>query len=357
MITVTKPYLPNQERYIDYVKGIWDREYLTNNGPLVQELENKLMSYLGLGDLLFMGNGTIALQIAIKALDLRGKIITTPFSYVATTSSIVWENCIPVFADVDEETFNIAPESIEQLMSNDVSGIIATHCFGNACDIDAIQKIADQWGIPVIYDAAHAFGSTYRGRSIFGFGDLSTVSFHATKLFHTTEGGAIVCNKKELQEPLRKMRNFGHDGPHKFTGVGINGKNSELHAAMGLCVLEDIEAIMSQRKKQYEYYQSAVQGQLQTLRVTEGCGFNYAYFPVLMGRHVDMDDLMQEMAKENISPRRYFYPGLNTLEYVDNQGNTPISDDISSRVLCLPLYHTLEIEEQSRVINVLERFF
>ncbi len=212
MIPVTKPFLPPREEYETLLRGIWDREYLTNNGPLVQELEEKLKEYLGVPYNLFLTNGTIAIQIAIKALGLRGEIITTPFSYVATTSSIVWEDCTPVFVDIDAHTLNIDPALIEAAITEKTSAILATHVFGNPCNVDAIQAIADKYQLKVIYDAAHCFGTLYQGQSVFNFGDVSTTSFHATKLFHTIEGGAVFCKDKAVQERMKFIRNIWHDG-------------------------------------------------------------------------------------------------------------------------------------------------
>jgi dTDP-4-amino-4,6-dideoxygalactose transaminase len=238
MIPVTKPFLPPIDEYKEYIDGIYQRQWLTNNGPLVNELELKLKEHLNVSHLLYLGNGTIAIQIAIKALELKGEIITTPFSYVATTSSIAWENCKPVFVDIDKDTLNIDPSKIEAAINANTSAILATHVYGNPCDIDAIQRIANKHNLKVIYDAAHCFGTKYKGKSVFEYGDVSTTSFHATKLFHTTEGGAVITTNPELLKKMSYLRNFGHDGPEKFECVGINGKNSEFHAAMGLVNLK-----------------------------------------------------------------------------------------------------------------------
>src|SRR5690606_11269120 len=213
MIPVTKPFLPPREEYDRYLEGIWKRNYLTNNGPLVNEFELRLKEYLEIKHLLYLSNGTIALQLAIKALDLKGEIITTPFSYVATTSSIVWEGCTPVFVDIESRSYNIDPTKIEHAVTSNTSAILATHCFGNPCKIDQIQEIADRHRLKVIYDAAHCFGTKYKGRSVFDFGDVSTTSFHSTKLFHTVEGGAVFTKDPELLKKMAYMRNFGHDGP------------------------------------------------------------------------------------------------------------------------------------------------
>ncbi|MFQ3576752.1 MAG: DegT/DnrJ/EryC1/StrS family aminotransferase, partial [Cytophagales bacterium] len=215
MIQVTKPFLPPENEYLEYIQGIWQRNWLTNNGPLVNELELQLKRKLGLKHLLFLGNGTVALQIALKALEIKGEVITTPFSYVATTSCIVWENLKPVFVDIEPETFNIDPKKIESKITKHTSAILATHCFGNACDINAIEKIAVKHNLKVIYDGAHCFGTNFNGKSIFEFGDISTCSFHATKLFHTIEGGCVVTKDAALTKKMAHQRNFGHNGPER----------------------------------------------------------------------------------------------------------------------------------------------
>lgn len=355
MIPVTKPFLPEKEAYEKYLNGIFGRNWLTNNGPLVNELELQLKKYLGLSHLIYVSNGTIALQLAIKALDIRGDIITTPFSYVATTSSIVWEGSNPIFADIDPESLNISPDSIRKVLTPDTKAILATHCFGNACDIDAIQTIADEYDLKVIYDAAHCFGTTFRGASIFSYGDISTSSFHATKLFHTVEGGAVMTNEAEVLQKLAYMRNFGHDGPAKFFGLGINGKNSEFHAAMGLCVLPKMEEILARRKEQSAFYDELLANlKVQKPRITDNCVFNYAYYPIIFETEEILLASLEELNKKEIFPRRYFYPSLSSLPYVQPQP-TPISDAIAKRVLCLPLYHDLSREEQQMIVRVLLR--
>lgn len=355
MIPVTKPYLPPVEVYQKYIQGIWQRQWLTNNGPLVNKLELKLKNHLNIDHFLYLGNGTVALQIAIKALGLKGEIITTPFSYVATTSSIVWEGCKPVFVDIDEETLNLDPEKIEQAITAETTAIIATHCFGNSCDIDSIQNIAKKYNLKVIYDAAHCFGTTYKGRSILDYGDVSTISFHATKLMHTTEGGGVITKDPKIVKRMAYMRNFGHDSPFKFNGVGINGKNSEFHAAMGLCVLENISEILEKRKEQSKYYDVILKNlQVRKPTITENCGYNYAYYPIIFENKEMVVKTQKALEKNNIFPRRYFYPSLSTLDYVENPG-TPVSDKISSSILCLPLYYDLSVEEQDFIARIMIR--
>lgn len=341
MIPVTKPFLPPLEKYTAYLQGIWDRNWLTNDGPLVNELESKLKEHLKLENLLFVSNGTIAIQIAIKALGIKGKIITTPFSYVATTSSIVWENCSPVFVDINPTTFNIDPLQIESKIDQDTTAILATHCFGNACDIESIDLIAKKHGLKVIYDAAHCFGTNFRGKSIFEYGDVSTTSFHSTKLFHSVEGGAVITRSQEVLRKMALMRNFGHNGPEKFNGVGINGKNSELHAAMGLCNLQYIEKILAKRKSLSQYYDQALQRlDVQRIKIQDGCDFNYAYYPIVFKSEEQALLSKETLERNSVFPRRYFYPSLSSLNYV-NKTTMPVSESVSKRILCLPQYYEL----------------
>lgn len=356
MIPVTKPYLPPLVEYQEYLQGIWEREFLTNNGPLVQELEVKLKDYLEVKNLLYLSNGTIALQIAIKALRLEGEIITTPFSYVATTSSIVWEGCEPVFVDIDPETLNMNPALIEDSIAEQTTGILATHVFGNPCDIEAIQAIADKYDLKVIYDAAHCFGTTYKGRSVFEFGDVSTSSFHATKLFHTVEGGAVFTNNEDLNYRMSKMRNFGHDGFEKFDGVGINGKNSEFHAAMGLCNLVYIDTILDIRRKQCLLYDELLKNTpVQSINIQKDSKWNYAYYPVIFENENVTLKIKEALEEKNIFPRRYFYPSLDTMDYVKSK-EVKVSKDISKRILCLPLYYELKVNNQIQLCSIINKY-
>lgn len=354
-IPVTKPFLPPLGEYVEYLEGIWERNWLTNNGPLVQELEEKLKSYLGLErNLLYVTNGTIALQLAIKALKLEGEIITTPFSYVATTSSIVWEGCTPVFVDIEPARLTIDPEQIEAAITSKTSAILATHVYGLPCFVDEIKDIADRHGLKVIYDAAHAFGCVYRGKSLYDYGDISTASFHATKLFHTVEGGAVMASDPEVERALHHARNFGHAGPEHFFEVGINGKNSEFHAAMGLLNLRYIDEVMNERKSQAHFYREHLQESgLRLLDIPEGLDYNHAYVPVIFPTEAKLLEVVRKMADEGISPRRYFYPGLNTLNYV-TAAKLPLTNDISRRVLCLPVYKGLNRSSVKLIIKLLQ---
>jgi dTDP-4-amino-4,6-dideoxygalactose transaminase len=355
MIPVTKPFLPPIEEYNAYVAGIYKRNWLTNNGPLVNELELKLKEYLQVPHLLYLSNGTIAIQIAIRALELTGEIITTPFSYVATTSSAVWEGLTPVFVDIDPDTFNIDPAKIEAAITPDTSAILATHVYGNPCDIDAIERIAKKHHLKVIYDAAHCFGTLYKGKSVFHYGDISTTSFHATKLYHTIEGGAVFTSDPALLKKMSYLRNFGHAGPEEFASVGINGKNSEFHAAMGLTNLRYINDILASRKSQYLHYQKALQNiDHVELKLQADSDFNYAYYPLILHDETTLLKVKTELEKHWIYPRRYFYPSLNKVPYVKPQ-SMPISEDVSTRVMCLPMFHQLTDEEINFIDRIIAR--
>lgn len=355
MINVSKPFLPPIEEYEDYIKSIWKRNWLTNNGPLVNELELKLKEYLGLDHFLYTSNGTISLQIAIKALGLTGEVITTPFSYVATTSSIAWENCSPVFVDIDPQTLNIDPTKIEEAITEKTTGIIATHVFGNPCDIYAIQKIGDKHGLPVIYDAAHCFGTKFHGKSVFAFGDVSSTSFHATKLFHTGEGGALITQSPELLKRMAQMRNFGHISPIEFEGIGINGKNSEFHAALGLVNLKYIDAILLKRKELTEYYDDRLKTlKCQKILIKDDIEYNYSYYPIILESETLLLKIADGLNSNMVYPRRYFYPSLNTISYAKSRP-MPISESIASRILCLPLYHELEKADIDLITRLLLR--
>lgn len=355
MIQVTKPYLPSKEKLFDYINEIFQNEWLTNNGPLVKKYEASLSTLLNIPQLLYVNNGTIALQIAIKALELKGEIITTPFSYVATTSSIVWENCTPIFVDIDEDTLNIDPTKIEAAISSQTTGILATHCFGNACDIDAIDFIAKKHNIKVIYDAAHCFGTTYKGKSIFNYGDVSTSSLHATKLIHSVEGGLLFANDDLIFKRMHFMRNFGHDGPEKFYGLGINGKNSEFHAAVGLCVLQDFSLIVEKRKEQSLIYDSLLIGvPVKKPFVNINCIQNYSYYPIIFENEKVTLECKKAMEIEGIFPRRYFFPSLNKLPYV-KESDAPISDKIASSILCIPLFHELPVQIQEKIVKIIKQ--
>ena len=355
MIPVTKPFLPPKEEVFSLLEDVWSRNWLTNNGPILSELELRLKDYLNVPHALLVNNGTIALQLAIKSLNLNGEILTTPFSYVATTSSILWENCSPIFVDIDKATLNIDPNKIESAITSNTQAILATHVFGNPCDIEAISKIATKYNIKVIYDAAHCFGSTYLGRSVFNYGDISVTSFHATKLYHTVEGGAVFTQDPHLLQHLASLRNFGHDGPVDFAAIGINGKNSEFHAAVGLVNLNYIDQILSKRKELCSEYDKLLRHEgVMRQEINPDSNINYSYYPVLFQDEGILEKIILELNKFEIYPRRYFYPSLNTVA-IFNPNSCPISENISSRILCLPLYYDMDFIEVKYISRIILR--
>jgi len=355
MINVTKTYLPPFEEYAELLKKVWDSHWITNNGPLVLELEQKLRGFLGVKHLFLVSNGTIAIQVAVKALGLTKEIITTPFSYVASTSAFMWEGCRPVFVDIDPDTYDIDPAKIEAAITSNTEAILAVHVYGNPCKCEAIEAIARKHNLRVIYDAAHAFGVQYNGQSVLNFGDISTLSLHATKIFHTAEGGAIVTNDDAIAAKIAALRNFGQTGPDQFTQVGINAKLSELHAAMGLCLLPRVPEFIATRKTLSALYDSLFAGSsLRTLKIDAGVTFNYAYYPVLFDSEQALVKAMDHLRVHDIIPRRYFYPALNLLPYVPQQ-HLPVAEDISRRILCLPLFVELKPEQVREIVmRVLE---
>jgi dTDP-4-amino-4,6-dideoxygalactose transaminase len=356
MIPVTKPFLPPIQEYEKYLQGIWNRNWLTNNGPLVNELELALKDYLDIKHLLFVTNGTIAIQLAIKALGLKGKIITTPFSYVATTSSIVWEGCEPVFVDIDPVTCNIDHTKIEAAITADTCAILATHVYGNPCDVVAIDEIAKRKNLKVVYDGAHAFGVKLYGKSIFEYGDISTCSFHATKLYHTVEGGAVVTKDPDLLKRMAYLRNFGHDGPERFAELGINGKNSEFHAAMGLVNLKYVNQIIDIRKSlstHYDKFLTNFQGHKPV--ISPGVTYNYAYYPVIFDKEELLIKVVETLNQNWIHPRRYFFPSLEDLPYIHQRSRCEIVDFVAKRALCLPLFDTLTTEEIDMIFRIILR--
>lgn len=351
MIPVTKTFLPPQEEYQAILKRAWDRQWITNRGELVVELEEKLKAHLGVEHLTITTNGTLPLQIAIKALGLTGEIITTPFSYVATTSSIVWEGCTPVFVDIDPEYLTIDETKIEAAITPRTSAILATHVFGNPCNVEAIEVIARRHGLKVIYDAAHCFGVKYKGRSIFDYGDVSTCSFHATKIFHTGEGGAMFTRDADLHQRLFYHHNFGHKTPIEFYGVGINAKISELQAAMGLAVLPYMHEIIDERRRIVDFYNSEFNSNdLKLIKIRPDTEWNYSYYPMIFNSHEQCTKTEKALFSAGVYPRRYFNPSLNKLGYI-NGDSMPISEHMADRILCLPLYCGLNKAEMIHIAS------
>lgn len=336
------------------VQRAYNNGWLTNRGELVQELEQKLSVYLELEEskMLCMTNGTIPLQIALKLLANGGEVITTPFSYVATTAAIVWEGCTPIFVDIHPEYLNIDETKIEAAITDKTTCILATHVFGNPCNVEEIEKIANKHNLKVIYDAAHCFGVKYKGKSIFEYGDVSTCSFHATKVFHTGEGGAIFCKDDELYNKLFQSHNFGHNGPYDFYGLGINGKMSELNAAMGLVNLKFQNDILLKRKEIVDLYLKNLDFKcFRTIKWRDSLHWNYSYFSILFNTEADMLKAKNKLESNNVYPRRYFCPSLNLLPYLSSIEINPISEKISSSVLCLPLYFDLKYKDIQMIIS------
>ncbi|GEN74962.1 DegT/DnrJ/EryC1/StrS family aminotransferase [Chryseobacterium hagamense] len=356
MIPVTQPFLPPQEEYQQYLDGIWKRNWLTNMGPLASQLEMELKDHLRVSHLLFVTNGTVAMQMALKALDIKGEVITTPFSFIATTSSIVWEGCTPVFADIDPTSLNIDPSKIEEAITANTTAILATHVYGNPCDVEAIDRIAKKHNLKVIYDAAHAFGVEINGKSIFEYGDISTCSLHATKLYHSVEGGLVITKDSDLLKKLAYIRNFGISGFDSFAELGLNGKNSEFHAAMGLVNLRYISDIFQKRKALADLYDEKLKNLKAVKPVWHShANNNNAYYPIVLESEELLLKLKTEMDKQEIFTRRYFYPSLAvSLPYL-SKVEMLVTDDIAKRVMCLPFYYDLTFEEVELIARTMLR--
>lgn len=343
---------------MEYVEKIWERNHLTNQGPLLLSLEERLRNYLGLDNLMVVNNGTIALQLAIKALGVEGEVITTPFSYVATTNSLIWEKCKPVFVDINATDCCIDADKIEAAITPATTAIMAVHVYGIPCDVVKIQEIARKHNLKVIYDAAHAFGVSVDGKSLLSYGDISTLSFHATKLFHTIEGGAVYVKDKNIYEELRKYGTFGHVGDDYYL-PGINAKMNEFCAAMGHCVLDDMQDIFDSRQEIAEFYDKTLAStplKYPQPTISGKITLNYSYYPVIFPDELSLLKCISRLNTLSIYPRRYFYPALNTLSFVEYQ-ECPVGEDISSRVLCLPLYPAMKMEEAQIIASTVKKHF
>ena len=357
MIPVTKTFLPPIEEYQKYLEHIWDSNQIANGGKLWSELQVRLKNYLDSPDLILTANGTLPLQIALKALAENGEVITTPFSYVATTAAIVWENCTPVFVDIHPDYLTIDETKIEAAITEKTTAILATHVFGNPCNVQEINKIAKKYGLKVIYDAAHCFGVKFKGESIFNFGDVSTCSFHATKIFHTGEGGAMFCKDPEFYQKLFYSHNFGHKGETEFHGLGINAKMNELQAGMGLAVLPYFERLIKEKSKVVKMYDEELDfSRIRKLKLREETLWNYSYYPVIFRTENELLKLLKELNKENIFPRRYFYPSLNTLHYVTST-KMELSENIAKCILCLPISHSIRKRDVRYIIELVNKTF
>lgn len=356
MIPVTKTFLPKKEEYDTFLNDIWKSGWITNNGKYVNSLEKKLQDYLGVKHCIFVSNGTIAIQIALKVLGISKEVITTPYSYVATTNALLWESCKPVFVDIDPKNFSIDYNLIEAAITENTEAILATHCYGFPGYLLEIEKIAKKYSLKIIYDAAHAFGVSLKGNSVLNYGNLSTLSFHATKLFHTVEGGAIICHDDELAEKIKLYRSFGHEGD-KYFCLGINGKNSEFHAAMGHSVLPYMGDIIKRRKEIYHnYVERLFEFNQFNFSILDDFTYNYSYFPFLAKDEPELLKLILHLNEVDVFPRRYFFPSLNKLPHSTGEA-CPVSENISKRVICLPLYFGLEDEELELIISSIIEFY
>jgi dTDP-4-amino-4,6-dideoxygalactose transaminase len=354
MINVTKTYLPDKEKYKKYIDEIYESGWITNSGPMVQKLEKRLSEYLGVENLILVSNGTVALEIAYRTLNVNEYAITTPFSFVATTSSLLTNGIKPIFADINPKTLNIETNNLVSLITPKTSAIVPVHVFGNACDVEEIDKIGKENNLKIIYDAAHAFGVKYKNKSLLSYGDISTVSFHATKLFHTIEGGALVINDKKLVEKARSLINFGIESTDKISSLGTNAKMNEFEAAMGLCMLDEIENVLLKRKNIYDKYQNELKNIVTSPVQNQYSSNNYSYYPILLKDEEMLLNLQKALNKEDIFPRRYFYPSLDTLHYIKPKQVCEVSRDISRRILCIPIYPELKYTELIKIINIIK---
>lgn len=354
MINVTKTYLPHKEKYKKYIDQIYDNGWVTNNGPMVKLLEKRLSAYLGVKNIVLVSNGTVALEIAYRTLGIEGDVITTPFSFVASTSSLVTNGLNPIFADIDSVSLNLNYRNIEKLITKNTSAIVPVHVFGNGCEVEEIDAIARKNKLKVIYDAAHAFGVKYKGESILNYGDISTLSFHATKIFHTIEGGALVINDDRLVQKAKFLINFGIKNTEEIPELGTNAKMNEFQAAMGLCMLDNMKNINLQRERVYNFYIKELNGLLKLPERNLNSTQNYSYFPVILENEAQLIQVEKSLNEKEIYPRRYFYPSLDTLSYVDKNQYCKISRDISKRILCLPMYPELLKKQQALIIELIK---
>ncbi|WP_327438522.1 DegT/DnrJ/EryC1/StrS family aminotransferase [Pseudomonas donghuensis] len=361
-IFVTQPYLPALEEFVPYLQQIWDNKILTNGGPMHQQLEAQLCEHLGVEHIALFNNGTIALLTALQALRISGEVITTPYSFVATAHSLLWNGIKPVFVDIDPQTLNIDPAKIEAAITPQTTAILPVHCYGNTCDVDAIQKIADNYNLRVIYDAAHAFGVKDAGGSILRHGDLSVLSFHATKVFNTFEGGAIICPDAKTKKRIDQLKNFGFVDEVTVVAPGINGKMGEINAAFGLLQLKHIDDAMLARQK----IDLAYRDQLKDIKgislqgTTGQTVSNYSYFPILVEADYPLsrDELYEKLKEHSIFTRRYFYPLISEFPMYrgmtsSKRSNLPVANSVSERVLCLPIYPALEEQSVSAIVSII----
>jgi dTDP-4-amino-4,6-dideoxygalactose transaminase len=357
MIPISKVWYPNKENFMKYIEKVYISGWLTNNGPLVQELEKRLEEYLGVKNLLCVANGSVALEMAYKLLKLEGEIITTPFTFVATTDTILAKGLTPVYSDIDPKYWTLDPNKIETSITDKTTGIVPVHVFGNACKVDEILTVAKKYQLKVVFDGSHAFGVNYKGESVLNKGDISTLSFNAVKLFHSVEGGAMIFKDKKLYEQAKQMRQYGHttlDGTNSV--AGLNAKMNELEAAMGLAVLDEITAITNEREDSYLYYKKHLNNAVQMLRENEDANFNYSYCPLVFNSIEEMNYVQDKLMENGIKPRRYFSPSLDKLSYVEKRKEMTISQSIVSKILSLPLHSNAEIKGVETILQALKEF-
>ncbi|GAB5992011.1 dTDP-4-amino-4,6-dideoxy-D-glucose aminotransferase VioA [Aeromonas enteropelogenes] len=362
-IPVTQPFLPELSEFVPYLEKIWDNRWLTNNGPFHQELEARLAEYLGVEHVSLFNNATIALITALQSLRISGEVISTPYSFVATSHSIMWNGLEPVFVDIDPTSFNIDPTKIEAAITPRTTAIMPVHCYSNPCDVEEIQKIADNYGLKVIYDAAHAFGVNYKGKSLLKWGDLSILSFHATKVFNTFEGGAIISPDAKTKQRIDRLKNFGIADEMTVTAPGINGKMSEINAAFGLVQLKHIDQAMAQRQAIDAYYRTEladVTG-ITLYQHDSNANSNFSYFPILVEAEYPLsrDELYDKLKENGILSRRYFYPLISNMPMYRGltsaaKGHLPQANQLADKVLCLPIFCELSSESQCHIINIIK---
>ncbi|WP_286966034.1 MULTISPECIES: DegT/DnrJ/EryC1/StrS family aminotransferase [Acinetobacter] len=359
-IYVTQPVLPELDEFIPYLEQIWNNKILTNCGPLHQQLEKELCEYLGVDYISLFNNGTIALVTALQALGLeQGEVITTPYTFVATAHSIVWNKLTPVFVDIDPHTSNIDPIKVEMAITDKTVAILPVHCYGIPCDVEALQNIATKHNLKLVYDAAHAFGVKHHGKSLLNYGDLSVLSFHATKVFNTFEGGAIVCHSAEMKQRIDRLKNFGIVNESIINDISLNGKLSEVHAALGLLQLKSIDSTLLARQKVDEIYRHGLAdiSGIHCIKRPSLEKDNYSYFPIIISEQylLSRDELFEKLKQNNIFARKYFYPIMTDLNvYKNYESMTPNAKWLSERVLCLPMYPTLSLDQCSVIVNVIK---
>lgn len=355
MINVTKTFLPDYNEYLRYINRIWKTNWITNNGKLVQKLEKELKRRLQVNNILMVSNGTLALQLTFKALSLKGEVITTPFTFAASTNSLIWEGLTPVFADIQPETYNIDPIDVEKKITSKTSAILAVHVYGNPCGIEELEKLAKKYKLKLIFDAAHAFGIKYKNKSILNYGDVSILSFHATKTFHTIEGGAIIARDTNIQKKINLLRNFGIKSEEKVLLPGINAKMNEFQAAMGLANLSTIKINERKRRKIYTTYVNELKQnkyiKFQKLNATQ---YNYSYMPILLKNKKTRDNIYTKLLRKKIKTRKYFFPLTSSFPYTKKDKTQKVAKNISNRILCLPIYQDLSIDQVKYISSIVK---